>query len=318
MTDGAAGNLKPALALADALARTQGETPDSTFDSERIDVSLRAPWSWLAPRLRVGMRFGVSGPLARRMNGPFPDLLIGAGRRAALASIAVRQASARQTFTIQLLDPRIDPRHFDVVVCPRHDALQGENVLTTVGSLHDVTDQTLARWREQWTEFEALPGPRVALLIGGPSRTSRFDPEQLEALIDGAERVIGDQGTLFVTTSRRTPEGLASRLRERFQERAWLAEDFEENPYGGFLAWAEHLFVTPDSVNMLSEALGTGAPVYTLSPLDPRPRLARFHAHLREEGLVHEPGEAPVTADHPPLREAAAIAAIIRRRWPND
>ena len=32
---------------------------------------------------------------------------------------------------MQILDPRLDPRHWDLVVVPEHDALRGDNVLVT-------------------------------------------------------------------------------------------------------------------------------------------------------------------------------------------
>ena len=43
--------------------------------------------------------------------------------------------SGGKTFTVQILDPRIDPTLFDAVVAPRHDGLEGPNVIRTLGAL---------------------------------------------------------------------------------------------------------------------------------------------------------------------------------------
>src|SRR3546814_7062274 len=65
---------------------------------------------------------------------------------------------------VQILDPRLDPALWDVVVAPLHDGLAGANVITTLGSLHPVDDAWLADARTRFAAFEALPRPRTALL----------------------------------------------------------------------------------------------------------------------------------------------------------
>ena len=79
------------------------------------------------------------------------------------------------------------------------------------------------------------------------------------------------------------------------------------------LGWADRLVVTPDSVNMLSEACAVGCAVHTHAPAPLPDKLARFHHALRERGLLHEL-DAVAPARQPPLRETAAIAAELQRR----
>jgi mitochondrial fission protein ELM1 len=118
---------------------------------------------------------------------------------------------------------------------------------------------------------------------------------------------------VLATTSRRTPAAFAASLRDRL---AALPCAFWDgggtNPYPGLLAWADRIVVTPDSVNMLSEACATGVPVHAPTSMPLPAKLARFHAALRERGLLTEPGA--VRGDVPPLREAQAVAAELRER----
>jgi mitochondrial fission protein ELM1 len=79
------------------------------------------------------------------------------------------------------------------------------------------------------------------------------------------------------------------------------------------LGWADRLVVTPDSVNMLSEACAVGCPVHTLVVAPLPEKLERFHRALRDAGQLHNLNTIapPPTL---PLRETAAIAETLRGR----
>ena len=302
ISDGAAGNERQALALASALGAS----------ARVMALPLRAPWSWFAPRPLPGGRLALAARDRAAFASPWPDIAIGCGRNAALLTRMLRGLSRGDCYTIQILDPRIDPGHWDAVVAPRHDRLEGPNVLTTLGSLNPIDDAWLVSGREAFPDFAAFPRPRVALLVGGPRRGIDFDGALLGRLIQAVDRLARD-GSVLATTSRRTPAAFAESLRHRlatFTGTFWNGEG--TNPYPGLLAWADHIVATPDSVNMLSEACATGVPVHTASAAALPDKLERFHAALRERGLLTEPGTA--RADVPPLRETQAIAATLRER----
>jgi mitochondrial fission protein ELM1 len=302
ISDGAAGNERQALALAAALGAS----------ARVLTLPLRAPWTWFAPRRLPGGRLALTARDRAGFAPPWPDVAIGCGRSAALLTRMLRGLSRGDCYTVQILDPRIDPRHWDAVIAPRHDRLEGANVLTTLGSLHPIDDAWLASGRAAFPDFAAFPRPRVALLVGGPRRGIEFDGALLRRLVETVGEVVRD-GSVLATTSRRTPAPFAGRLRDRFAAfpgTFWNGEG--ANPYPGLLAWADHLVVTPDSVNMLSEACATGVPVHTASAAPLPDKLARFHAALRQRGLLTEPGSA--RADVSALRETQTVAAELRKR----
>jgi mitochondrial fission protein ELM1 len=302
ISDGAAGNERQALALAAALGAS----------ARVLTLPLRAPWTWFAPRRLPGGRLALTARDRAGFAPPWPDVAIGCGRSAALLTRMLRGLSRGDCYTVQILDPRIDPRHWDAVIAPRHDRLEGANVLTTLGSLHPIDDAWLASGRAAFPDFAAFPRPRVALLVGGPRRGIEFDGALLRRLVETVGEVVRD-GSVLATTSRRTPAPFAGRLRDRFAAfpgTFWNGEG--ANPYPGLLAWADHIVVTPDSVNMLSEACATGVPVHTASAAPLPDKLARFHAALRQRGLLTEPGSA--RADVSVLRETQTVAAELRKR----
>ena len=308
ITDGRAGNVRQAVAL----ARTLQPGP------RRLALEPRAPWRWAAPRRLPGSDNAYGPAFSELLQQP-PAIAVGCGRQAALA---LRQLRARGSRTVQILDPRIAPRHWDLVVVPRHDRVRGNNVITLDGSLNPVDDRWLAAGRAAWPHFAALPGPRTAVLVGGPTELAPWEPERLTAQFTAiADHLRTQGGAILATTSRRTPPAVAQALRAAFDGLPaviWSDGGDGPNPYAGLLGWADRIVVTPDSVNLLSEACATRVPVGVMLPSSARGRMARFQGHLRETGRLVQRledvtlplGEAAVT----PLRETERIAAEVRAR----
>src|SRR5690606_26190642 len=103
--------------------------------------------------------------------------------------------------------------------------------------------------------LDALPGPRAAVLIGGPSKRFRMDGATQDYLRHRIADLRGMGLSLMITVSRRTPKALAARLKADFAGDAhvWLFDGEGDNPYFAFLAGADWIFVTEDSTNMMTE-----------------------------------------------------------------
>lgn len=307
VTNGAAGNERQALALAGCLP----------WPVRAMTLHPRAPWSWLAPRKLPGGRLAWPASSRGLLVPPWPAMIIGCGRSAALCTRVVRQLAGDACRSVQILDPRVDPRHWDMVIAPQHDGLEGGNVLTPLGSLNPVDAAWLDDARQAWTHLGDLPSPRLGVLLGGPRHDVPLDAahaDQLIATILNRHRREG--GSVLLLGSRRTPAPLFKRLRAAFADVPGLCRGSGEdgtNPYPGVLAWADRLIVTPDSVNMLSEACATGRPVHTLVQIPLGGKLARFHANLRKRHLLHDMDADPPPSQ-PALRETAGIAADLCRR----
>ncbi|MEI7036636.1 mitochondrial fission ELM1 family protein [Fulvimonas yonginensis] len=307
ITDAAAGNQRQALALAERLG----------LPVRHLVLEPRAPWAWFAPRWLPGGLFALPAIERARLLPPWPRVAVGCGRTAALFTRMLRRLADGRCHTVQILDPRIDPAHWDTVIAPRHDGLAGPNVLSPLGSLNPIDEHWLDDAREAWQHLAGLPAPRIGVLLGGPRRGVPLDAGWTSAFVEGLRDLQRRHGgSLLTLASRRTPTVLADALRGGLSGLPglhWRGSADGPNPYPGVLAWANRLVVTPDSVNMLSEACAVGCPVQTFTPGPLPGRLARFHRALRDAGLLHDlPAETP--ARQPPLRETAAIAAEVRRR----
>jgi mitochondrial fission protein ELM1 len=228
----------------------------------------------------------------------------------------LRSWSGGATFALQILDPRIGTEHFDLVIAPRHDGLSAGNVIQTLGALNPVDDAWLARAAQAAPALAQLLRPRTALLVGGPRRGLALDDSWLETQIAQLERWRErDGGSVLVATSRRTPAPWRERLRRAFRNGCtcfWGGAEDGPNPYPSYLALADRIVVTPDSVNMLSEACATGVPVISDLPSVAPAKLAALHAELRNQGWLHGNNvDFSTLRQPPPLREIAAVASKV-------
>lgn len=306
ITDGAAGNANQAIALADALG----------LDAQRIDLRWRGGWRLLAPHFMPrDFRSAFAG--SDRLQPPWPRLAIGCGRLGAAALVGLRTLSS-DTRTVQILDPRIAPERFDVLVVPAHDRVRADNVLTTLGALSRVNREWLAQARGAHTDLADTAEPRTSLLIGGPSQALRMDRRYLTELAQilrhWHER---DGGSLWISTSRRTGSrlrGEVDRLFGDFAQAITHPEDGTRNPYPGYLAFADRIVVTPDSANMLCEACATPTPVLTHAPGGVRGKLGLLHQELVVSGRVRPLKLAYTPWTPEPRNDLDWIASQIRER----
>ncbi len=247
---------------------------------------------------------------------PWPRLVISSGGRSVPIALAVKRLSDAPTFALHIHDPRAARAHFDLIAAPAHDSLAGANVIATCGSIHGITPGRLAQAARNFApRMEHLPHPRIAVLLGGDSKAFSFPPEEGAALggkLAALARETG--GSLLVTASRRTrPETSAALASAIAGVPQFVWDGTGDNPYLGFLAIADAIVITEDSVNMASEAAGTGKPVYVQALPGRSRRLARFHAAMRERGATRPFEGRLETWSSTPPNDAEAVASAVRR-----
>ena len=280
-------------------------------------IVLRAPWKQLSPAiLRIGNRWSLSAA-GDRLTSPLPDILIATGRQSVSSSLAVRDMSRGKTFRVQVQDPGISPRHFDLVVVPRHDRLRGDNVVVTAGALHRVTPDILSNAGRHFADrLASLPHPRIAVLIGGSNGVYRLTPTIVESLAETLARLAArHDAALMVTASRRTGTENETILRTRlFGVAGEVWDGSGENPYFAYLAHADAIVVTADSVNMVCEACSTGKPVYVVQLDGGSAKFQRFHQGMRADGRTRPFDGRLDQWTYPPLDDTRRVAEVIRDR----
>lgn len=314
VSDGRAGIENQALGLAEAVQRlTPAEIAvkrirwKAAFD--KLPSSLKAGW----------MLDASSDPVEPAVGETWPDLWIATGRATLPLSVKAKARSGGKTFVVQTQDPRWRTGDFDLVVAPAHDEVSGANILSITGSPHRVTPARLAEGAAAFSEaLEALPRPRVAVLVGGKSRAHDLPEAHAAAMADQIARAVGAAGgSLMLTFSRRTPEDAKAAMTARLDQLPGLIWDGTgPNPYFAFLHYADQVLVTEDSANMAAEAAATGKPVQILPmvPLKSGDKFTRLHADLRGRGAARAFDGAFGDAKYEPLSETDRAAAEVLRR----
>lgn len=252
------------------------------------------------------------------LSPPWPAIVIASGRRMIPIIQHIRRQSAH-TRTIQCLWPG-HTDGLDLICAPEHDILPpSDKILRFKGALHPLDEASL---RDASLTFQALfddlPKPHIGVLIGGHTHNQPASLANLYHLIDTAELLAGE-GSLIITTSRRTPktfcEAIESRLTCRYHLHRY--DSPTPNPYRAMLALCDQLIVSGDSVSMVSEACYSGKPVLVDQTFDSmRPK-----HHRAMQGLIQDGYARPLSANIQPeqlsakrLDERSRLAQLIRER----
>ena len=268
LTDGEPGNETQVSALAAALG-----WPAVAIRTERRE-RLRLPFSGLGTHLRA-LR-GDDRAMAK-LQSPWPDLLVVAGRRVAPAARWIRQASRGRTQVVAIGSKAATPANeVDLAVTKTGSALFPHPHRFEVDQpLVSGAPQTLisARWRKR---IDAVKGRRIVLLLGSGTRRLGLDEESAEAL--GrliAESASGLGASILVSASRHcAPEVRLGCLRglgkaaivhqetrdQRRSEHAWPA----------FLEAADVFVYLGLGETTLAEICATGRPVFLAPQLPSR------------------------------------------------
>jgi mitochondrial fission protein ELM1 len=191
--------------------------------------------------------------------------------------------------------------------------------MVTRGAIHRVTQARLAAERNRFPALAKMPRPILSVLIGGNNRAYRLTLRRVDEIAGALASILRGGGSVFVTPSRRTAAAELGLLRERLEGLSIAIWDGSgENPYFAYLALADAVLVTADSVSMISEAAATGKPVYILELDGSNPKFARFHEAMRAAGITRpfsghlESWSYPIPDDT--ARAGAALRALVLER----
>jgi hypothetical protein len=291
LSDGKPGHDKQSQGLAAALARlAPTQVHDIPLDGPRI-----GPLDWARGRFEPGLDL------------PAPWLILGAGHATHFALLAARRARGGRA--VVLMKPSLPLGLFDLCLVPEHDRPPlRANVIATRGALNTV-----------------VPGAnhdpaRGLMLIGGPSAHYRWDDHRVAAQV--SEIAATEPDTRWtLTTSRRTPAAFLAALPALPNLHV---APFDQTPPGWLeaeLARCGPVWVSPDSVSMVYEALTAGCRVGLLDlEAEPSSRVARGVAGLAASGeftpLAAWRVRRTLTAPSEPFNEAERCARLILARWP--
>lgn len=306
LADDRAGNRAQALGVADAL-----ELP-YVIKELTYGIMVHLPNFMVPPSFAT-----LSGESRDQLQPPWPDLVIAAGRRTAGAARRIKKLSDGKARLVQIMYPGGAISDFNLIAVPSHDPhVGGSNIVRVTGAPHSLGEQDFEIARSQWfPRLSALPKPHIAVMVGGSTRRRQFGDAMGEELGRRASSMASSMGgSLLVTTSRRSGDAadkLISAISVPSAVYRWGQGG--ENPYLGYLASADAVIVTGDSVSMCSEACAVPVPVYIYAPEGLiTPKHARFHELLFSGGYARPFGEDFTPWTHSRLNAADEVANAIK------
>lgn len=255
----------------------------------------------LTNRLFGAALLGIDRRRSSPLTPPWPELVISAGRRNEPVARWI-QDQARGTRCVRLVHvgrPWASLDAFDLIITtPQYELPQRANILHNEAPMHRVSRTRLREAGAAWAARLAhLPRPWLAAMLGGHVGPYSFDPPRgarLGSLIADMVRPAG--GSVLVTTSARTPpstaEACIAAIDVPCHVYRWRRDD-PDNPYLAYLALADSIVVTSDSMSMLIEAIASGKPVHIFDLATPGPaggwRAPRLGAVLWRLGRMAGP-----------------------------
>jgi uncharacterized protein len=223
-----------------------------------------------------GSLMSLSGQGRAKLKPPYPDLVIGMGRRIVpVARWIKRQSGGRSRIALLGRKAMGSPAGIDLLVsCVHFDQVPHEGLFELVVPPTQVDEESLTAARlARPNPIAALRSPRVVLLVGGPTAQHRFDAQFAGRMAVQIAKATDDLGGgLAIVTSRRTPIGAVDAMRASAptaQIHLWQMAS-RDNPYLSYLANADFLAVTGESESMIAEGSATECPL-TIYPLEEKP-----------------------------------------------
>ncbi len=273
--------------------------------ADRLTTHIGAECHWL----KVG-RPGPSLWQLWRGNNPAPhlpepDLMIAAGSATQTHLLAATRALSCPA--VVLMRPNFPYQWLDGAIVPAHDKPPARpDILTTQGVLNAVVP------------VQQVPQTHAGLiLLGGPSHHYRWDSAAVVAQVQQISRTQpGWHWT--VADSRRTPEDVFQTLAALNDSSLTLVSHHTTAPdwLPARLVTSSKIWVSPDSVSMVYEALTSGVPtgILRLAPASTGRVVAGIDA-LVNAGQLQQFGEPAAERPHMPLWEAERAALWLIDRF---
>lgn len=315
LTDNRKGSVGQALGIIDALDAEKFKVVEKKLEYNRF--------SGLPNWIRARSLTGIKAQSREQLMSNFPDYVLSISRRTVPVARFIKKKSPK-TKLIQLMYPgKTGLKDFSLVVVPKHDKIRTKsaNIHYIIGCPHRITDKVLAQAHKKWEKtFADLPKPLTAVIVGGAIKKKNFSKENAYALGQALQKLkkqIG--GSVLITTSRRTGKTAQDILMQQIKDipqHTFLWGDKSENPYLGYLACADNIVVTGDSVSMCCEATATKKNVYIFCGKNwLTPKHERFVASLCDNGcaVMIDDAKAENFAISQSINAAAEVADLIAK-----
>jgi uncharacterized protein len=295
------------------ISQVEGLAKALDIDFTHHKVELNHLWKFIPPNLSP-----VSQNVFKKIDHDDFDVIISCGRKSVIPSIYLKNTANKKVFNIHIQDPKVDLNHFDFIVAPEHDAIQGQNVISTKGAIHYLTEKEISENKDYLNSFIKKDDRKIwTLILGGPTKYYDYSTKNMKHIFTSLYKLLKKHDfQLVVIPSMRTPVNTIHYAKEFFGDNHTIIMDVDKKAYLSAFATAENIIVTCDSSSMISEAALTGKPIYIASILPKKndKRFQRFRNLFRELNITRNLGEEVENWTYEKLDETNRVASIIKKK----
>jgi len=295
------------------ISQVEGLAKALEIDFTHHTVELNNFWKLIPPKVTP-----ISQSVYKKIDHDNFDIIISCGRKSVIPSIHLKNSSNKKIFNIHIQDPKVDLKHFDFIVAPEHDAMKGQNVISTRGAIHYLTENEINENKDYLNSFIKKDERKIwTLIMGGPTKYYDYSSKNINNIfkkINELSKIYNFQ--LVVIPSMRTPTNIIQYANDYFGDDHTVIMDIDKKAYLSALAIAQNIIVTCDSSSMISEAALTGKPIYIASILPKKKdkRFQRFRNLFRELNITRNLGEEIKDWNYQKLDETNRVANIIKQK----
>ena len=295
------------------ISQVEGLAKALDIDFIHCKVETNKIWKLIPPRFSP-----ISQSVYKKIDQTDFDIIISCGRKSIIPSIHLKSVSNKKIFNIHIQDPKVNFKHFDFIIAPEHDAIEGENVINTKGAIHYLTEQEIFENKEYLNSFIKKDDRKIwSLIMGGPTKYYDYSTKNMKYIFSMFYKLMKKHNfQLVVIPSMRTPSKIINYAKEFFGEDHTIIMDVDKKAYLSALAISENIVVTCDSSSMISEAALTGKPIYVANILPKKndKRFQRFRNLFRELNITRNLGEEVEIWNYEKLDETNRVAKIIKQK----
>jgi uncharacterized protein len=280
-------------------------------------VKLSFPWNLIPPKFSP-----ISSIILKDKNyiteEETPDLVISCGRKSVVPSILLKSKNPK-IFTIHIQDPKVSLKNFDIIIAPEHDNLNGENVFSSKGAIHYITETEIEK-AKPYLVNKIKSNKIVTLVLGGPNKYYKFGKDQLVKIFNTIKSDFVSKGyKIIVIPSMRTPKESIDLAIKEFGESGYVVNNVDKQAYLSAYALADYVVVTCDSTSMISEAATSGKPIFVAHMKAKRNdyRFKRFFELFKKMEITRELGEKVEFWSYNKHNEAQRIALKLKNKIEN-
>jgi len=280
-------------------------------------VRLSFPWNLIPPKFTPISEMILKDKIYLTEN-EIPDLIISCGRKSVIPSIILKKKNLK-IFTIHIQNPKVNFKNFDAIVVPEHDNLNGENIYSTKGAIHYITETEIEKAKPYLIK-KINSQKVVSLILGGPNKYYSFDKPQLIQIFNKIKSNFVSEGyKVIVIPSMRTPKASIELAKKEMDSCGYVVNSVDKQAYLSAFALATNIVVTCDSTSMISEAATSGKPIFVahMKAKKNNYRFKKFFQLFKEMGITRDLGEQVESWAYNKLNETARIATIINSKLKN-